>query len=740
MASVQECRGALVGAGPLTVLVVGPAGAGKSSTVNAVFGRHFLAAKPAEASAGRFKLEECVQTINGSKVVVLEASGLSKAKDVEELRKSLSKKRKTVDLVLLVEALQQAGSVDVASEMGAKFGAQLLNAAVPVFACGHVQEEADEESKALYAKRSAAVLAAFGANGAEVPSRVIPLELEGASVCEEGLKVVLEEMRRVRAQKTPAFVPATTMDADLKDLSLVMDHNMSVASFNAAPAFLPKQAPVKVVRAPTKEAAPAPPAKLAEAAPKAPVQQSFPAPPPNVAGAASISIAVQSAASMLAPALQAAAATQVKKLRNLRGGVPMIAPRSPIDCPAIKVTKTLVPARDAAASKTTMLSSAASSFAPVAAAVLAPSKPAANNKLMGLSAFPDMQKLRGGDFAGPAGAAAARNVSIVWFRNDLRVHDNEALAMAQQASSSIVPVYCFDPRDYGKSSSGFDKTGPYRAKFLIECVADLRKNLRERGSELVVRIGKPEEVLADLARKTGAKTLFAHQEVTHEELQSERKVCAALKDAGVQAKFFWGSTLYHIDDLPFKLESMPSNYAGFREQVKDLKVRKTAAALKTLKGLPKLSSVEVGKVPTLQDLGLDASKSTRHETGAQALIGGESEALDRLKSFVADATAGAKKAADNLNGANFSCKISPWLAMGCLSPRRMYEDLAASGGARAITATAQKSPSEDANGLSWLTFELLWRDFFRFITKKYGTANKSASTAASPASAMAVAV
>jgi hypothetical protein len=46
--------------------------------------------------------------------------------------------------------------------------------------------------------------------------------------------------------------------------------------------------------------------------------------------------------------------------------------------------------------------------------------------------------------------------------------------------------------------------------------------------------------------------------------------------------------------------------------VKDLKVRKTAAALKTIKGLPKLTSLEVGKVPTLMDLGLDASKSTRH--------------------------------------------------------------------------------------------------------------------------------
>jgi hypothetical protein len=53
-------------------------------------------------------------------------------------------------------------------------------------------------------------------------------------------------MRRVLAQGVPAFTPATTFDADLKDLSLVMDHNMSVASFNAAPAYLSKPAPAKV--------------------------------------------------------------------------------------------------------------------------------------------------------------------------------------------------------------------------------------------------------------------------------------------------------------------------------------------------------------------------------------------------------------------------------------------------------------------------------------------------------------
>lgn len=96
---------------------------------------------------------------------------------------------------------------------------------------------------------------------------------------------------------------------------------------------------------------------------------------------------------------------------------------------------------------------------------------------------------------GPSNGAVFRRASVVWFRSDLRVHDNECLNAANNESVSVLPVYCFDPRDYGKSSSGFDKTGPYRAAFVLNCVSDLRRNLQARGSDLVVRFGKPEQVL-----------------------------------------------------------------------------------------------------------------------------------------------------------------------------------------------------------------------------------------------------
>lgn len=223
-----------------------------------------------------------------------------------------------------------------------------------------------------------------------------------------------------------------------------------------------------------------------------------------------------------------------------------------------------------------------------------------------ISPFPDYQTLRNGNLGEPKTPAGLRRATIVWFRNDLRVHDNEALVNASNESLSIVPVYCFDPRDYGKSSSGFDKTGPYRAKFLLECVESLRENLRQRGSELVVRIGKPEEVLVSFAKSVGADALYAHQEVAHEEMTAEAKVIAALKENGVESKFFWGSTLFHIDDLPFKLEEMPSNYGGFRERVQQVEVRTTIPAPKQLKGIPVRGNVNAGDIPSLQNLGLQS--------------------------------------------------------------------------------------------------------------------------------------
>ncbi|CAH1447514.1 unnamed protein product [Lactuca virosa] len=332
----------------------------------------------------------------------------------------------------------------------------------------------------------------------------------------------------------------------------------------------------------------------------------------------------------------------------------------------------------------------------------------------------------------PSNAAGLRRASIVWFRNDLRVHDNESLTSANNESISVLPVYCFDPRDFGKSSSGFDKTGPHRASFLIESVSDLRKNLQARGSDLIVRIGKPETTIAELVKEIGAEAVYAHREVSNDDVKGESKIETALKDEGVEIKYFWGSTLYHIEDLPFKLEEMPTNYGGFRDKVKGIKVRKTIEAVDQLKGLPSGGDVEAGEIPSLVDLGMNptATMSQVKPVVNAPVVGGETEAMKRLKQFAAECEAQPPKetkdgsndsSSSSIYGANFSCKISPWLAMGCVSPRSMFDELKKSASSSRVSSG---SNGKDGDGMNWLMYELLWRDFFRFITRKYSSSKQ----------------
>src|SRR3954469_21330175 len=99
--------------------------------------------------------------------------------------------------------------------------------------------------------------------------------------------------------------------------------------------------------------------------------------------------------------------------------------------------------------------------------------------------------------------------AIVWFTRDLRVHDHPALRAALAENNRVVPVFCLDDRLlHGRHASGS------RTQFLLECLEDLDRALRARGSALVVRRGRPERELAALASETGATNVHYSADVT----------------------------------------------------------------------------------------------------------------------------------------------------------------------------------------------------------------------------------
>src|SRR5690625_209861 len=99
---------------------------------------------------------------------------------------------------------------------------------------------------------------------------------------------------------------------------------------------------------------------------------------------------------------------------------------------------------------------------------------------------------------------------IVWFRQDLRLHDNEPFGEAIKSFDEIIPVFVFDDRILNKQQQApFPKIFRTRLKFLIESVEALRKRLRASGMELYVRKGNTEDILYELARKYETSGVFS---------------------------------------------------------------------------------------------------------------------------------------------------------------------------------------------------------------------------------------
>jgi deoxyribodipyrimidine photo-lyase len=298
---------------------------------------------------------------------------------------------------------------------------------------------------------------------------------------------------------------------------------------------------------------------------------------------------------------------------------------------------------------------------------------------------------------------------LVWLRNDLRLHDNEALARAARDAEFVLPVYCFDPRHFATTSFGFPKTGAFRAQFLLESLNDTRSRLQAIGANLLLRRGKPEEILPALASEYSAQAVYFHEEVTDEEVRVEEAVLDALAARKIDVISFWGSTLYHIDDLPFSTDALPDVFTQFRKMVeKSANVRTTFPAPQALV-LP--AGVESGAMPTVQDLGL-----TPASIDARAVLpfkGGETSALERLNEYfwAKNCLKDYKETRNGLIGADYSSKFSAWLALGCISPRCIYEE---------VQRYERERIANDST--YWLVFELLWRDFFRFVARKYDTA------------------
>lgn len=281
---------------------------------------------------------------------------------------------------------------------------------------------------------------------------------------------------------------------------------------------------------------------------------------------------------------------------------------------------------------------------------------------------------------------------LLWFRNDLRISDNEMISSALEKASRIVPVFIYDPRLYDTTEHGFRKTGVIRAKFINESIRDLQQSFQSLGGDLVIEEGLPEEILPELAKKYGVDEVYHHREVAQEETYVSALVEEALWKLQLNLRHFIGHTLYHKEDLPFPIKDIPDDFNIFkRKTVKEGVIRPSINVNTDMKFV---NGIEGGKIPDLSELGFTEGEVAQAKAGF--IVGGETEAMVRLERLIEG----------DLGDRNES-GLSPWLTLGCLSVHTFYHAL-----------IGQTNLSKVV--FNKLMDELWWHDYYRFMFKKHG--------------------
>lgn len=262
-------------------------------------------------------------------------------------------------------------------------------------------------------------------------------------------------------------------------------------------------------------------------------------------------------------------------------------------------------------------------------------------------------------------------ISIVWHRGDVRVHDHLALWAAQQ-QGKVLPLVIIDEHIFERAT-----VSARRKAFFLENVRALREKYRQLGANLVVRQGKPEQLIPQLVQEWQAEQLhflqsyspYGRQRDTQVEEACSIPVYAHPEGISMRAP----EAVLNKSGLPYKVYTPYKN--AWRAQT-PLQLVPTPERLE-----PIPTSIAIGEIPDItSDIPLPAV--------------GEEVAMQQLATFLTRAHH-YHETRNHISSSDGTSHLAPHFTLGVLSPRFAFQE-------------AQKHSNEGT--ITWQN-ELIWRDF-----------------------------
>lgn len=287
--------------------------------------------------------------------------------------------------------------------------------------------------------------------------------------------------------------------------------------------------------------------------------------------------------------------------------------------------------------------------------------------------------------------------SIVWFRDDLRLADNPALRAAIDRGEPIVALFVLD-----EESDEVRALGGAAKWWLHGSLSSLAERLSERGTTLVLRRGRAEDIVPAVVRDIGAGAIFWNRRYGHER-DLDARLKSALREDGVEVGSFAASLLFEPWTVRTGSGTPYSVFTPFWRACQELPAPRQP--------LPEPREIAGPRAHPDSDALEDWGLLPQHPDWAQGLRDtwepGEPAARARLREFLDEDLGDYDRARDEPS-ADATSRLSPRLRWGEVSPFQVWHETVAHRGTGAHAASASRFLSE----LGWREFA--WHTLFHF--------------------------
>jgi deoxyribodipyrimidine photo-lyase len=280
---------------------------------------------------------------------------------------------------------------------------------------------------------------------------------------------------------------------------------------------------------------------------------------------------------------------------------------------------------------------------------------------------------------------------VHWFREDLRLRDNTALAALAARVDEWLPVFVLDPRLAGE---------PWRPRlrFLLESLALLGRDLARRGVPLLVREGLPERVLPGLLAQLGAEMLSFNEGTTPFAHRRDAEVRRAVEQRGASVLACSDRVVYRAAEVRSRTGGPYAVYTPYR-----------SAWWSRWREDPRRPARDPALPPAIPGHAADPvpAPHPRTLTGEPIAAPGEVAAQRRLCEFLAGPAAHYHRDRDRPDRDGTS-RLSAALRFGTISIRDCFAS---------AEAAAREDPRLRDGVAKWLD-ELIWRDFYAAVLEQ----------------------